>query len=62
MCTNGNAGTCGLQDDQYAYDAVGNVVINVIGTQTMTYDALGNLCTQGMTTKLCKQTRQPRTC
>ncbi|HEX7917057.1 FG-GAP-like repeat-containing protein [Rudaea sp.] len=89
VCTNGT-GTCGLQDDQYAYDAVGNViarlknassgkspveqitydglnrltksqlgawsgvidngnVINVIGTQTMTYDALGNLCTQIMT-------------
>jgi len=89
VCTNGT-GTCGLQDDQYAYDSVGNVtarlknassgkspveqitydglnrltksqlgawsgvidngnVINVIGTQTMTYDALGNLCTQIMT-------------
>ncbi|MFT3792940.1 MAG: FG-GAP-like repeat-containing protein [Rudaea sp.] len=87
--TNGS-GTTALQDDQYAYDAVGNVtarlknassgkspveqltydglnrlkqaqlgawsgaidsgsVINVIGTQAMTYDALGNLCTQVMT-------------
>ncbi|MFT3789476.1 MAG: RHS repeat-associated core domain-containing protein [Rudaea sp.] len=89
VCTNGT-GTCALQDDQYAYDAVGNVtarlknassgkspveqltydglnrlkqaqlgawsgaidsgnIINVIGTQAMTYDALGNLCTQVMT-------------
>ncbi|MFT3789474.1 MAG: RHS repeat-associated core domain-containing protein [Rudaea sp.] len=89
VCTNGT-GTCALQDDQYAYDVVGNVtarlknassgkspveqltydglnrlkqaqlgawsgaidsgsVINVIGTQAMTYDALGNLCTQVMT-------------
>ncbi|HEY8010738.1 MAG TPA: hypothetical protein VIE67_07030, partial [Rudaea sp.] len=86
LCTNGNSGTCGLQDLSYGYDLAGNLttrvhstsgaktpaemltydalnrltvsqlgtlsgssLINIFATQTMTYDALGNLCNQATT-------------